>query len=104
MPVTNTPETKPDAKTFEIRKGETLEVLDGLRVTFKGHSHKMAMAGGPSSPLIIYMAFEHGGQTAAQEYHVFDHDKPRGFEWSTFVFELVEDRYDEWMKLSVRRK
>jgi hypothetical protein len=104
-PVAKTPETKPpEARTFTIRKGETLEALDGLRVTFKGHGHKTVMVGGPSSPLIIYLGFEHDGQTAEQEFHVFDQDKGRAFEWSNFVFELLDHRYDEWMKLTVRRK
>jgi len=105
MPVTKTPGTKPsEAKTFTIRKGETLDALDGLRVTFKGHGHKTMMVGGPTSPLIIYLAFEYDGKTAEHEYHVYDHDHARGFEWNNFVFELLEHHYDVWMKLSVRRK
>ena len=104
-PVAKPPEPKPTAaKTFTIRKGETLEALDGLRVTFKGHGHKTAMVSGPSSPLIIYLGFEHDGQTAEQEFQVFDQDKVRAFEWGDFVFELLDHRYDDWMKLTVRRK
>ncbi len=82
---------------FTIRKGETVEIVDGFKITFKEHSHKRTSVG-QESPLVVYM-----GYTAESEYHTVypGADGSFSWQWRDYNFFVSDWGYDEYMTLKV---
>jgi hypothetical protein len=88
---------------FVIRTNEVVTFPEGLTIRFLSHSHKRTMAGGPSSPLIIYMDYELGNEKQEQHQRNLQVDEgDKQWTWKQYRFELVDYRYGDWMKLVVQ--
>jgi len=87
-------------REFTIRKGKTVEFPDGFKLTFLGNSHKTVMAGGPSSPLIVVVAYELNGDRDQFNYSLYP-DKNETWSWQGYFFYLVDYEYGSSMKLKV---
>ena len=82
-------------------KDRPLKLPDGAVLTFKSHSHKRTMVGGPPSPLITYLSFKSPSGPALEDVQVnLQLDETRLFVVGDgYVFELVAHDYNEWMDL-----
>lgn len=90
-------------EAFVIQKKQTVELGNGLKVTFDAHSHKRVMIGGPPSPLIVYMTFELGSVKESASFNVHMEEGPAMFSWKDYTFEIKGHEYDRAMTLVVTR-
>jgi hypothetical protein len=83
-----------------VERDRRIRLAQRLEVTFRRHSHKQMMAGGPPSPLIIRYVHHRDGGDVDEETRVETHTD-RLFEMGPYELELVDHSYDEWMDLRV---
>ncbi len=89
--------TKDFMQEFTIRKGETIEITNGPKITFKEHSHKRTSEE-QESPLVVYI-----GYTAENEYHSVYPDANGSFswQWRDYNFFVSDYGYDKYMTMKV---
>lgn len=90
---------RPLAK-LRIRRGETVKLPGGVRLTFVGHGHKDGEPG-DTSPLIIDGKIATSANGKAEDFSVHLHTgHSRVFRvGDDRVFEVVSYAYDDWMEL-----
>lgn len=85
-------------QTFTIKPKGSITLSDGSVFTFRAHGHKHVMAG-DRSPLIIRGEFAPGGKKREEFDASLDVEAERVFDLDGRVFELVDWKYDESIKL-----
>lgn len=84
---------------FTIKKGETVKLADGLRFTFKGHSHKTTFVD-QISPLIISATYEFSNKKIEDYHYVFPKaGETWGWQWENYTFTGSDYAYDEYMRI-----
>lgn len=85
-------------QTFTIKHKGSVTLSDGSVFKFRAHGHKHVEAG-QRSPLIIRGEFAPGGKKNEEFDANIDTEDERVFDLDGRVFELLEWKYDESMKL-----
>jgi hypothetical protein len=92
-------------KPFKIKRDKTVSFPD-FDLTFHLHSHKDVRAGGPSSPLLVYLFYKVDGRKKPITVSLHPESGPAGrtWEWSKYRFTLLAYEYNQWMRLVAKKK
>ena len=100
-------ETAAGAVRRRVALNERVVLDDDLFLRFLGHGHKSVMAGGPSSPLVVHVAYEriHPADAEPQEedrasYSLYPPESA-SWKWRELELRLTDHRYGEWMELDI---
>ncbi len=84
-------------ETVKLKKGETKKLQNGIKITFKSHSHKRTKAG-QQSPLLIEFTFNEGNKEVSKTVSIL------GQKWwfyKDYVFIFTDHKYSEYQEFEV---